>query len=114
MKVTTFYLTDRAKQPLVAEPFPNDRTIGNNVPMGDPRVVQKWESGGGGMVSTIGDYSRFAQGSVSEMSQSGAGGTTFWVNSKENMFVIFMAQTVSQRARIRIALKNVVYGAFEK
>jgi CubicO group peptidase (beta-lactamase class C family) len=177
MKDTTFYVTDPAKKSLVAEPFPEDRTIGNNSVMGDPRVAQKWESGGGGMVSTINDYSRFAQmilnggtldgrrylspktiaymgsnhiglasgvtpgpyylpgpgfgfglgfavrteagvspieGSVGEMNWSGAGGTTFWIDPKENMFVIFMAQTVSQRARIRIALKNVVYGAFEK
>src|SRR5258708_27748997 len=42
------------------------------------------------------------------------GGTTFWVDPKENMFVVFMAQTVSQRGRIRVALKNVVYGAFDK
>jgi CubicO group peptidase (beta-lactamase class C family) len=177
MKDTTFYVTDPAKKSLVAEPFPNDRTIGNNSVMGDPRLAQKWESGGGGMVSTINDYSRFAQmilnggtlegrrylspktvaymgsnhiglasgvtpghlylpgpgfgfglgfavrteagvspieGSVGEMSWSGAGGTTFWIDPKEDMFVIFMAQTVSQRGRIRIALKNVVYGAFEK
>jgi CubicO group peptidase (beta-lactamase class C family) len=177
MKDTTYYVTDPAKKSLVAEPFPNDRTIGNNSVMGDPRVAQKWESGGGGMVSTINDYSRFAQmilnggtldgrrylspktiaymgsnhiglasgvtpgplylpgpgfgfglgfavrteagvspieGSIGEMSWSGAGGTTFWIDPKEDMFVIFMAQTVSQRARIRIALKNVVYGAFEK
>ena len=61
MKDTTFYVTDPAKKSLVAEPFPNDRTIGNDSEMGDPRVAQKWESGGGGMVSTIDDYSRFAQ-----------------------------------------------------
>jgi hypothetical protein len=30
------------------------------------------------------------------------------------MFVVFMSQTVSQRGRIRAALKNLVYGAFEK
>jgi hypothetical protein len=30
------------------------------------------------------------------------------------MFVVFMAQTVSQRTRIRVALKNVVYGAFDR
>jgi hypothetical protein len=30
------------------------------------------------------------------------------------MFVVFMAQTVSQRGRLRVALKNIVYGAFEK
>jgi CubicO group peptidase (beta-lactamase class C family) len=61
MKDTAFYVTEPAKKSLVAEPLPNDRTIGNNSAMGDPRVAQKWESGGGGMVSTIGDYARFAQ-----------------------------------------------------
>jgi CubicO group peptidase (beta-lactamase class C family) len=177
MKDTAFYVTDPAKKSLVAEPFPNDRTIGNDAVMDDPRVVRKWESGGGGMVSTIGDYARFAQmilnggtldgrrylspktvaymgsnqigpgsgvtpgpyylpgpgfgfglgfavrteagvspveGSVGEMSWSGAGGTTFWVDPKENMIVVFMAQTVSQRGRLRGALKNIVYGAFER
>jgi CubicO group peptidase (beta-lactamase class C family) len=177
MKDTAFYVGDAAKGALVAEPFPNDRTIGNNAEMGDPRVVKKWESGGGGMVSTLPDYARFAQmllnggvldgkrylsprtvaymgsnhigpstgvvpgpyylpgpgfgfglgfavrteaganfaeGSVGEMSWSGAGGTTFWVDPKENMFVVFMAQTVKERGRIRVALKNIVYGAFEK
>ncbi len=177
MKDTSFYVTDPAKTPLIAEPFPTDRKIGNDAVMGDPRVAQKWESGGGGMMSTISDYARFAQmllnggtldgkrylspktiaymgsnhlgpgsgvvpgpyylpgpgfgfglgfavrteagvspaeGSVGEMNWSGAGGTTFWVDPKENMFVVFMAQTVSQRGRIRVALKNIVYGAFEK
>ncbi len=61
MKDTAFYVPDTAKAGLVAEPFPNDRTIGNNAVMDDPRVVRKWESGGGGMVSTITDYGRFAQ-----------------------------------------------------
>ncbi len=177
MKDTGFYVTDPARQPLVAEPFPTDRKIGNDSEMGDPRVAKKWESGGGGMVSTIGDYARFAQmllnggvldgkrylspktiaymgsnhigpgsgvtpgpyylpgpgfgfglgfavrteagvspieGSVGEMNWSGAGGTTFWIDPKENMFVVFMAQTVSQRGRLRVALKNIVYGAFDK
>jgi CubicO group peptidase (beta-lactamase class C family) len=177
MKDTGFYVTDAAKKALVAEPFPNDRKIGNDAEMNDPRLPQKWESGGGGMVSTIGDYARFAQmvlnggtldgrrylspktiaymgsnhigpgsgvvpgpyylpgpgfgfglgfavrteagvspaeGSIGEMNWSGAGGTTFWIDPKENMFVVFMAQTVSQRTRIRVALKNIVYGAFDK
>jgi len=52
--------------------------------------------------------------SVGEMNWSGAGGTTFWVDSKENMFVVFMAQTVTQRGCIRTALKNLVYGAFDQ
>jgi CubicO group peptidase (beta-lactamase class C family) len=177
MKDTAFYVTDPAKQKLVAEPFPNDRTIGSGSQMGDPREVKKMLSGGGGMVSTIEDYARFAQmilnggtldgkrylspktvaymgsnhvgpgsgvvpgpyylpgpgfgfglgfavrtdagvvpyeGSVGEMNWSGAGGTTFWVDRAENMFAVFMAQTVVNRSRIRITLKNVVYGAFEK
>src|SRR5215471_16008681 len=50
MKETAFYVTDSAKKSLVAEPFATDRKIGNDAEMGDPRVVQKWESGGGGMV----------------------------------------------------------------
>jgi CubicO group peptidase (beta-lactamase class C family) len=177
MKDTSFYVTDPAKKSLVAEPFPSDRTIGNDAVMNDPRVPQKWESGGGGMVSTIGDYARFVQmmlqggtldgkrylspktvaymgsnhigpgsgvvpgpyylpgpgfgfglgfavrteagvspmeGSVGEMNWSGAGGTTFWIDPKENMFVVFMAQSPSQRMRLRVTLKNIVYGAFER
>jgi CubicO group peptidase (beta-lactamase class C family) len=177
MKDTSFYVTDPAKKSLVAEPFPNDRTIGNDAVMNDPRIPQKWESGGGGMVSTIGDYARFVQmmlqggtldgkrylspktvaymgsnhigpgsgvvpgpyylpgpgfgfglgfavrteagvspmeGSVGETNWSGAGGTTFWIDPKENMFVVFMAQSPSQRMRLRVTLKNVVYGAFER
>jgi CubicO group peptidase (beta-lactamase class C family) len=177
MKDTSFYVTDPAKQPLIAEPFPADRKIGNDAEVNDPRVQRKWESGGGGMVSTLGDYARFVrmianggtldgkrylspktiaymgsnhigpaagvvpgpyylpgpgfgfglgfavrtepgvspiEGSVGEMNWSGAAGTTFWIDPKEEMFVVFMSQTVSQRARIRAALKNLVYGAFEK
>jgi len=177
MKDTGFYVTDKAKQSLVAEPFPNDRVIGNDAEMNDPRVSQKWESGGGGMVSTITDYARFTQmllnggildgkrylgpktiaymganhigpssgvvpgpyylpgpgfgfglgfavrteagvsameGSVGEMNWSGAGGTAFWIDPKEDMFVVLMTQTVSQRGRLRVALKNLVYQAFEK
>jgi CubicO group peptidase (beta-lactamase class C family) len=177
MKDTSFYVTDKAKQALVAEPFPNDRTIGKDAEMNDPRVPRKWESGGGGMVSTITDYARFTQmllnggaldgkrylspktiafmganhigpaagivpgpyylpgpgfgfglgfavrtevgvapveGSLGEMNWSGAGGTTFWIDPKEDMFVVFMAQTVAQRTRLRVAMKNIVYGAFEK
>jgi CubicO group peptidase (beta-lactamase class C family) len=177
MKDTSFYVTDPTKQPLIAEPFPADRKIGNDADVSDPRIERKWESGGGGMMSTIGDYARFVrmianggtldgkrylspktvaymgsnhigpgagvvpgpyylpgpgfgfglgfavrteagispmEGSVGEMSWSGAAGTTFWIDPKEDMFVVFMSQTVSQRGRIRVALKNLVYGAFEK
>jgi CubicO group peptidase (beta-lactamase class C family) len=48
------------------------------------------------------------------MNWSGAGGTTFWIDRQENMFAVLMAQTVAHRTELRIPLKNVVYGAFEK
>jgi CubicO group peptidase (beta-lactamase class C family) len=177
MKDTEFYVSDPVKKSLVAEPFPNDRTIADHFAMNDPRVDPKWQSGGAGMVSTAGDYSRFAEmlvnggeldgrrylsqktvasigsnqigpgsgvkpgpyyfpgegsgfglgfairtepgkrpgdGSVGEMNWSGAGGTAFWIDPKLNMFVVFMAQTVAQRDYIRLTLKDLVYGAFEK
>jgi CubicO group peptidase (beta-lactamase class C family) len=61
MKDTSFYVTDTAKQPRLAEPFQNDRKIGEGAVFGDPRIAGKWESGGGGMVSTAMDYARFLQ-----------------------------------------------------
>jgi CubicO group peptidase (beta-lactamase class C family) len=174
MKDTGFYVTDPAKKSLIAEPFPDDRVIADHFVMNDPRVEQRWESGGGGMVSTIGDYAHFVQmvinggtfdgkqylsqktvasmgtnqigpesgvapgpyyfpgrgfgfgfgfavrtepgerpgkGSVGEMNWSGAGGTTFWIDPKLNLFVVLMVQTVSQRDTLRLTLKKLVYAA---
>jgi len=175
MKDTSFYVTDPAKKSLVAEPLPADKKIGTS-DMFDPRSPMKWEPGGQGMLSTVGDYARFTQmllnggdldgkrylspktiaymasnhigpgtgvtpgsyylpgpgygfglgfavrtepgasaveGSVGEMNWGGAGGTYFWIDPKENIFVVLMAQAPSQRTRIRNALKNLVYGAFD-
>jgi CubicO group peptidase (beta-lactamase class C family) len=61
MNDTSFYVTEASRQPRIAEPFPNDRAFGIDVSFGDPRVAGKWESGGGGMVSTASDYARFLQ-----------------------------------------------------
>ena len=175
MKETSFYVTDPTKKSLVAEPLPHDKKIGNSE-MFDPRIPKKWEPGGQGMLSTIGDYARFTQmllnggtldgkrylsprtiaymgsnhigpstgvvpgpsylpgpgygfglgfavrtepgasaveGSVGEMSWGGAGGTYFWIDPKESMFVVVMMQAPSQRVRIRNTLKNLVYGALD-
>ena len=175
MKDTSFYVTDPTKKSLVAEPLPSDKKIGS-AEMFDPRIPKKWEPGGQGMLSTIGDYARFTQmllnggtldgkrylsprtiaymgsnhigpstgvvpgpyylpgpgygfglgfavrtepgasaleGSVGEMTWGGAGGTIFWIDPKESMFVVVMMQAPSQRLRIRSALKNLVYGAFD-
>lgn len=61
MKDTGFSVADAARQARIAEPFPDDRTIGTNAVFGDPRVAAKFESGGGGLVSTAHDYARFLQ-----------------------------------------------------
>ncbi len=61
MTETAFDVADRAKWPLVAEPMPTDRTLSPINQISDPRKVLKRQSGGGGMVGTIGDYARFSQ-----------------------------------------------------
>lgn len=53
------------------------------------------------------------EGSLGEMHWGGAGGTAFWIDPKEKMFVVVMMQAPSQRMRIRNTLKNLVYGAFD-
>jgi hypothetical protein len=55
-----------------------------------------------------------AEGSVGEMSWSGVGGTTFWGRSEGEHVRGVHGQTVTHRTRIRTALKNMVYGTFEK
>ncbi len=61
MKETSFYVTEEARQPRIAEPFTNDRSFGVGSEMNDPRVAKRYESGGGGMISTATDYGRFLQ-----------------------------------------------------
>jgi CubicO group peptidase (beta-lactamase class C family) len=61
MTETAFYLADEAKRTRVAEPLPADRFKGPVAGLGDPILPHRWESGGAGMIGTIGDYARFAQ-----------------------------------------------------
>jgi CubicO group peptidase (beta-lactamase class C family) len=61
MHDTAFYVTDAAKRLLIAQTMPNDRLVTPVAGIGDPLGPRKWESGGAGMVGTIGDYARFAQ-----------------------------------------------------
>ncbi len=141
----------------------------------DPMLPRRWESGGAGMVGTIGDYARFAQmllnggtfkgrrylkpetialmtsdhigpetkiardyfyfpgfsngfglgfavrtspypgtsWPLGEYRWDGIGGTFFFVDPKDDMFVIFMVQTPSQRGRIQLALKTLIYQALQ-
>jgi CubicO group peptidase (beta-lactamase class C family) len=173
---TAFYVADAAKRALIAEPMPDDRFVSPVAGIGDPMLPRRWESGGAGMVGTIGDYARFAQmllnggtldgkrylkpETVAAMTSDhigpqtkigrdyfyfpggdsgfglgfavrteqpagtplptgeyrwdGVAGTFFFVDPKDDMFAVFMAQTPSQRGRIQTALKSLIYEALEK
>jgi CubicO group peptidase (beta-lactamase class C family) len=173
MSDTAFYVADPAKKPRIAEPMPDDREIAPGLMLRDPTQVRKSESGGAGMVGTIGDYARFAQmllnggtldghrylkpetialmtrdhigpetgiarngayypGATSgfglgfavrtsvppntdwplgEFRWDGVGGTFFFIDPTDDMFAIFMAQTPSERGRIQLELKTLIYQA---
>jgi len=175
MTDTAFYVADAAKRPRIAEPMPDDRFVTPVAGIRDPMQPRRWESGGAGMVGTIGDYARFAQmllnggtlegrrylkpetialmtsdhigpetkiardyfyfpGASSgfglgfavrispypgtswplgEYRWDGIGGTFFFIDPKDDMFVIFMVQTPSQRGRIQLALKTLIYEALK-
>ncbi|WP_315831654.1 serine hydrolase domain-containing protein [Bradyrhizobium prioriisuperbiae] len=53
-------------------------------------------------------------GSIGQVDWGGAAGTYFWIDREEDMLVLLMVQTPTERGRIESALKNLVYGAFEK
>ncbi|HEY0218779.1 MAG TPA: serine hydrolase domain-containing protein [Afipia sp.] len=60
MNDTAYYVSDPAKHRLIAEPLPSDTDFRTgNAP--DPKVPPKWQSGGGGLLSTVGDMARFCQ-----------------------------------------------------
>jgi CubicO group peptidase (beta-lactamase class C family) len=61
MPNTAFYVADEAKWPRIARSLPNDRFVRTIAGLRDPTLKRRWESGGAGMVSTIGDYARFLQ-----------------------------------------------------
>jgi len=56
MTTTKFFLTDPAERARYALPLPKDRHVERN-----SLDVTRWESGGGGMASTIADFARYGQ-----------------------------------------------------
>ena len=175
MTETTFYVADAAKRPLIAGPMPNDRFVTPVAGIRDPMLRRRWESGGAGMVGTIGDYGRFLQmllnggtfegrrylkpetialmtsdhigletkiardrfyfpgadsgfglgfavrtstpphtsWPLGEYRWDGVGGTFFFVDPKDDMFMICMMQSPSQRGRIQTELKALIYDALK-
>jgi len=61
--------------------------------------------------SEQGQFSR--PGSPGELKWDGAGGEYFWIDRQQDMFVILLMQSPSERGRIHIDLKAMVYDAFE-
>jgi CubicO group peptidase (beta-lactamase class C family) len=167
MSDTAFYLAYRVKGALIAQPLREERAR-----VSDPLRWQRLQSGGIGMIGTIGDYARFAQmllnggtlggkrylkpATVALMTSdhigpetkighdgshaptpysgfglgfavqtsdahlpigaygwAGAGGTFFFVDPRDDMFVIGMMQTLTQRIRIEAAMKTLIYDALE-
>ena len=61
MSETAFFVADAAQRPRIAEPMPSDRFDRPVAGIRDPTVPRRWESGGAGMVGTIGEYAHFLQ-----------------------------------------------------
>ena len=59
MTSTKFVLDSADERARMAEPLPNDTIL--KAAEADRRAHPEWESGGGGLVSTLNDYARFAQ-----------------------------------------------------
>ena len=53
-------------------------------------------------------------GSVGDYYWGGAGGTYFWVDPKEKMFVVYMMQSPGKRVQYRTTLRDMVYAAIEE
>jgi CubicO group peptidase (beta-lactamase class C family) len=175
MSNTGFYVADEAKRPLIATFMPDD-AMGPLAGIADPAEPRRWESGGAGMVGTMGDYARFVQmllnggtldgrrylkpetvalmtsdhiGPGSGIAHSylyflgtrsgyglglavltpelrnrpwpagnygwdGVAGTFFFVDPKDDMFVLCMMHTPANRSHIENELTTLVYRAMAK
>ena len=61
MNETAFFVADPAQRPRIAQPMPGDGFDRPLAGIRDPTLPRRWQSGGAGLVGTIGDYARFAQ-----------------------------------------------------
>jgi CubicO group peptidase (beta-lactamase class C family) len=174
MTTTKFFLTDPAERARYAQPLARDRHVERN-----SLDVTRWESGGGGMVSTISDFARYGQmllnggtldgktylspaaftamttdhigpgsgvarnyfyypgdgfgfgygfgirtdpgnavppppGSLGEIKWDGATGVYIVVDRAQDMFFVLMEDSPSERMRVQVTLKKIVYDAFAK
>jgi CubicO group peptidase (beta-lactamase class C family) len=61
MSETNYFVADKTKWPLIAKPLAPDRFTSPLAGILDPTVPRRFESGGAGLNTTIGDYARFLQ-----------------------------------------------------
>src|SRR6201987_1046059 len=173
MTTTKFFLTDPAERARYAQPLARDRHVERN-----SLNVTRWESGGGGMVSTISHFARYGQmllnggrldgktylsaatfaamttdhigpgagvarnyfyypgdgfgfgygfgvrtdpgnavppppGSLGEIKWDGATGVYIVVDRAQDMFFVLMEDSPSGRMPVEVALKKLIYDAFE-
>ena len=177
MTNTSFFVADPAKFTLIAQPMPNDSEFKTGFER-DPAAARKWESGGGGMLSTMADLARFSQmlvnggsldgkqylspkafelmasdhvgpgsgishevfyfpgdgfgygfgfgvrtepgvakppppGSLGELKWDSASGCYFVIDRRQDMFFVLLEQTPSERMRIQVTVKKLIYEALE-
>ena len=177
MTNTSFFVSDPAKYKMIARPMPDDSAFKVGFES-NPEIPKKWESGGGGMLSTMADLARFSQmllnggsfdgkqylspetfalmasdhvgpgsgvrhdifyfpgdgfgyglgfgvragpgdakppppGSLGELKWDSASGCYFVIDRKQDMFFVLMQQTPSERVRIQVAVKKLIYEAME-
>jgi CubicO group peptidase (beta-lactamase class C family) len=62
----------------------------------------------------IGPGSDGVPGYIGELAWGGAAGTYFWAYPNQDMVMLLMVQTPTQRGRIQPILKTLVYEAIEK
>jgi CubicO group peptidase (beta-lactamase class C family) len=176
MTETAYFVADEVDWSRIARPLPVDRFDGPLAGIRDPTLPRRWESGGAGLVATIGDYARFLQmllnggeadgrrylkretvalmasdqigpetgivhdpfyfpGPTSgfglgfavrttpppnttwplgEYRWDGAGGSFYFVDPEDDLFVVFMVQSPTQGGRIQLALKTLMYESLGK
>lgn len=64
-----------------------------------------------GFAVRLADGQSATPGSIGEYNWGGAGGTYFWVDPEQDMFVVFMMQSPKMRLAYRSLIRNMVYAA---
>jgi CubicO group peptidase (beta-lactamase class C family) len=86
--------------------------LGPKIKLEGPMVPPGHSFGLGFAVRTHDGMAPFA-GSVGQFYWSGVAGTFFWIDPREELFAVFMAQGPGQREYLRTQLRSLVYAAVE-